>query len=786
MIIKHIACKNFRQYKKLDFEFPRKGLIAIVGENEAGKSTVQEMVSYALFGSDVLRTVIEKVLSFDASDKEFNVVLTFLMGEDEYTILRGTKFPNKTSFAVMHKNGVEMHRTPKAVDLAIKEIMGGLNWRTFYHTYCIRQKELSLLSSMRASDRKSFVLKMLQIDVIDEVLRKIRSQISDLQAKLDAAGADENVDDLERKLQEIVKEYDAIVTQHTTLNRGLQDKKEELKQIREKHDGYQKKISDFSDKMHALEMEVQKKKATLEEKNKQRTEWANKIVEIKKQSENKVEVEPLTEEYEKLLESRNAHKQAEERKKNLNALKEKQVKASAVLDHTRTTITGLEERVSEIDSQMTKDKYTEFEGRQAKGNGIIAKLNASLDSIKDQIQTNHNCLKMLQRAEGTVACPTCGSEISDEQHFLNEISKLENEQTEKQTKLEEMNGKMAKLLDSMRTAFSLLQERDKCQNNLEHMRDKERDTKASLKETEDGIKDMLSVEEIPVVDEKRIQELKKQVDYQKDIRNKIKEGKELLEKLNVLKQNTSELQQSVDEGEEKIKESTDKLAKFKANSKVDDIKDNIVTIESAIDTLYISFNSVSELKSAKENEKQMLVQAIEKLQQKIKALETVAMDVTRYTKLLNYFTQFKINMITQITPKLSDMLSDLVLNTTNRYSTVMLDDDYNIQVDIDGVLQPIDILSGGATDLFNVCLRFSISKYLNESTGMSMKLIFLDEIFGSLSDDRKKNLLKVMETLKLSYEQIIMITHVSDVTEYVDKVINVVYDSKRGSTLVLN
>src|SRR3989344_7236570 len=134
MIIKHITCKNFRQYKKLDFEFPQKGLIAIVGENEAGKSTIQEMVSYALFGSDVLRTVIENTLSFDAGDKEFSVSLTVLFGEDEYVITRGTKFPSKSSYAVLTKNGVEQHRTPKAVDLAIKEIMGGLNWKTFYHT----------------------------------------------------------------------------------------------------------------------------------------------------------------------------------------------------------------------------------------------------------------------------------------------------------------------------------------------------------------------------------------------------------------------------------------------------------------------------------------------------------------------------------------------------------------------------------------------------------------------------------------------------------------------------
>ena len=201
MIIKHIECKNFRQYRDLDFEFPTRGLIAIIGDNETGKSTVQEMMNYALFGSDALRTLLENVLSFTAKDKEFYVKLTILMGEDTYKIVRGVK--GTSAFAELYKNDDKkpLANSPKKVDDCLKDVLGNMTWKTFQHTYCVKQRELTLLSSMRAAERKSFVLRMLQINVIDDVLKDIRSSINILKDKIEASGIEDNLDDFNNQLQ---------------------------------------------------------------------------------------------------------------------------------------------------------------------------------------------------------------------------------------------------------------------------------------------------------------------------------------------------------------------------------------------------------------------------------------------------------------------------------------------------------------------------------------------------------------------------------------------------------
>ncbi|GAB1444184.1 hypothetical protein MASR2M39_30300 [Ignavibacteriales bacterium] len=49
MIINKLRLKNFKQYKDETINFPN-GLTDLVGRNGAGKSTVFDAISFALFG----------------------------------------------------------------------------------------------------------------------------------------------------------------------------------------------------------------------------------------------------------------------------------------------------------------------------------------------------------------------------------------------------------------------------------------------------------------------------------------------------------------------------------------------------------------------------------------------------------------------------------------------------------------------------------------------------------------------------------------------------------------
>ncbi len=77
MRINKITLENFKQYKKETIAFPE-GLIGLIGKNGAGKSTVFEAVSLALYGKCEMPK--DKIKNDKASPKE--AVLVELEFED--------------------------------------------------------------------------------------------------------------------------------------------------------------------------------------------------------------------------------------------------------------------------------------------------------------------------------------------------------------------------------------------------------------------------------------------------------------------------------------------------------------------------------------------------------------------------------------------------------------------------------------------------------------------------------------------------------------------------------
>ena len=117
-----------------------------------------------------------------------------------------------------------------------------------------------------------------------------------------------------------------------------------------------------------------------------------------------------------------------------------------------------------------------------------------------------------------------------------------------------------------------------------------------------------------------------------------------------------------------------------------------------------------------------------------------------------------------------------------RATTRCLDDSYNLTVIEDGA--PKHVISGGEQDVANLCLRLAISQMIAERAGQSFSLLILDEVFGSLDESRRQNVVELLRGLGDRFEQVILITHIEQVREGVDRVINVRYDEESGCSVV--
>jgi exonuclease SbcC len=71
-----------------------------------------------------------------------------------------------------------------------------------------------------------------------------------------------------------------------------------------------------------------------------------------------------------------------------------------------------------------------------------------------------------------------------------------------------------------------------------------------------------------------------------------------------------------------------------------------------------------------------------------------------------------------------------------------------------------------------------------ERSGQPFSLLILDEVFGSLDDTRRHNVISLLRGLRDRFDQVIVITHVDDVRDGLDQVFVVSQDEKSGAALV--
>ena len=107
--------------------------------------------------------------------------------------------------------------------------------------------------------------------------------------------------------------------------------------------------------------------------------------------------------------------------------------------------------------------------------------------------------------------------------------------------------------------------------------------------------------------------------------------------------------------------------------------------------------------------------------------------------------------------------------TMGRYTEFELDEDYAPTIVDDG--EPKRVLSGGEEDVVSLALRLSISQMIAERAGQPLSLLVLDEVFGSLDEERRAAVIDLLRRLADRFPQVILITHIDSVREGFDRVV---------------
>jgi len=147
------------------------------------------------------------------------------------------------------------------------------------------------------------------------------------------------------------------------------------------------------------------------------------------------------------------------------------------------------------------------------------------------------------------------------------------------------------------------------------------------------------------------------------------------------------------------------------------------------------------------------------------------------------YSEMREDLNHQLRPEIAELASAFLQELTDaRYSELELNEQYDFVLHEDGLPKPV--ISGGEEDLANLVLRLAISQMIAERAGQPFSLLILDEVFGSLDESRRHNVVELLRRLHDRFEQVILITHVEGVREGLDRVITVRYDEERGVAVI--
>ncbi len=165
------------------------------------------------------------------------------------------------------------------------------------------------------------------------------------------------------------------------------------------------------------------------------------------------------------------------------------------------------------------------------------------------------------------------------------------------------------------------------------------------------------------------------------------------------------------------------------------------------------------------------------------SLATLDRDRLLHEELDRAFGELRTDLNVQLRPELAEIASRFLdVLTDGRYNALEFDEEYNLVVLEDGLPKPV--ISGGEEDLCNLVLRLAISQMIAERAGQAFSLLILDEVFGSLDDVRRGNVVELLRRINDRFEQVIVITHIEQVREGLDRVLVVRFDEERGTSVV--
>ncbi|MBE6508800.1 MAG: SMC family ATPase [Methanobrevibacter sp.] len=209
MIFTKLKLINFKSHENTVIKFD-KGISVIVGENGAGKSTILEGISFALFKQHTAKKIDDLVRN---NAQSMLVELGFNSNGRQYKVIREKKVNLKSSiYKKTSADGDYVHicSGDKEVANEIRQILN-IDSDLFLNAIYIRQGEIAQLVDKTSAEKKELIGKLLGIDSLEKAWKNLLPFISEYENQLaELKGKLYNSDDLKKDLEKKKAELSSL------------------------------------------------------------------------------------------------------------------------------------------------------------------------------------------------------------------------------------------------------------------------------------------------------------------------------------------------------------------------------------------------------------------------------------------------------------------------------------------------------------------------------------------------------------------------------------------------
>ncbi|MGC8478381.1 MAG: AAA family ATPase [Candidatus Micrarchaeia archaeon] len=443
-MIDYIELKGWKTHANTRIEF-RKGTNVLIGIMGAGKSSVMDAISFALFGTfpalKQKKVSLEGVImSRPEQKKSAEVRLAFTINGNEYVVTRKIE-RGAGSSASLEKNGKHLQTQPERVNEEIEKALG-MNFDTFSRAIYAEQNKLDYMLELRKGDRKKQIDEMLNLDRFARAEENTTSLINNIKNAI----ADEeqmvgsiDVSTARGQLESMVHEKEKTESSINALGEESKKSEKEAALLKAKLEGYKK--------------EYERRKLLSEELNKIGGKISSLKSEIEKISAMKISMQEAKAEAERLeVEIANSSKEFDaalreekETERKLGELHAAKLQQEKKIEEKKK----LAKRLEGIDQRKLAEEL-ESKSKEFKVAG-----NAAASAASRKKEEEKWLKELLAHMD---VCPLCRQSLSEElrekliQDRKSEIAKLEAGAKEAVEKGELLEKEISKLQDELNAA----------------------------------------------------------------------------------------------------------------------------------------------------------------------------------------------------------------------------------------------------------------------------------------------------------------------------------------------